>query len=181
MGGSAADEEHAKSVVVAVAESSGDSAVKFDESVHGFCAAVVGAVGVEVGQERFPPPFQRASEAGDFGDWAARERIEDLLGDLASLTSVGVAVRGAELLGAGPRYIDGQMCVLVGSDRRFEAFPLLLGEFLGAGAQEVLDPVERVALAASVAQGFLLDPAPAFIDGSGAEFDYVEGIIPTSE
>ena len=44
------------------------------------------------------------------------------------------------------------MCVLVGSDRRFEAFPLLLSAFFGSRRQEVLDPVEQVALAASVAQ-----------------------------
>ncbi|WP_435129373.1 hypothetical protein [Actinacidiphila sp. bgisy144] len=32
-----------------------DAALEFDESVDGLCAAVVGAAGVEVGEEGFAP------------------------------------------------------------------------------------------------------------------------------
>lgn len=48
-------EEHAEAVVVSVAEATGQSAMEFDQPVHRFSSAIVGAVGVEVGQERgFP-------------------------------------------------------------------------------------------------------------------------------
>ena len=46
-------------VVVAVAETSGDAAVELDEAVDGFRAAVGGAVGLEVAQERLLPLAQR--------------------------------------------------------------------------------------------------------------------------
>lgn len=39
--------------------------------------------------------------------------------------------------------------------------------------QQLLDAVERVALAVTVSQGLLLDTAPALIDRGGAEFDDV--------
>lgn len=52
VGESAADEEHAEAVVVAVPESSGNAAVKFDESAHSLGAAVVRPIGVHVGLER---------------------------------------------------------------------------------------------------------------------------------
>jgi len=69
----AADEEHAKAVVVTVSEAAGDAAVEFAEAVDGFGAAVGGAAGVEVGQERSTPLFQSPAEAGDLGDRAGRE------------------------------------------------------------------------------------------------------------
>ena len=64
---SSADEEHAEAVVVAVSESAGDAAVEFDEAVHGFCAAVVRAVGVEVAEELATPRGQGLAEALDLG------------------------------------------------------------------------------------------------------------------
>ena len=75
----AADEEHAEAVVVAVAEASGDAAVEFDEAVDGFGAAVAGAVGVEVGQERAAPAAQGLAQAGDLGNWAGRQRVGELV------------------------------------------------------------------------------------------------------
>lgn len=65
-GESAAGEEHAELVVVSVAESSCDSSLEFDQSVDRFGAAVAGAVGVEVGQERVSPSFQGRAEPFDF-------------------------------------------------------------------------------------------------------------------
>jgi len=55
--------------------------VEFDEAVDGFGAAVAGAVGGEVGQECLSPLFQGAAEAGDLGDGAGGERVDDLFGD----------------------------------------------------------------------------------------------------
>ena len=72
-GESAAGEEHAELVVVSVAESSCDSSLEFDQSVDHFGAAVGGAAGVEVGQERVSPSFQDRAEPFDFWDRAGRE------------------------------------------------------------------------------------------------------------
>lgn len=50
-GESSADEEHAESVVVAVAEAARDAAVELDQSVDGFGAAVGCSAGVVVSQQ----------------------------------------------------------------------------------------------------------------------------------
>ena len=62
-----------------VAEASGDAAGEFDQSVDGLGAAVVGAAGGEVAEERVAPLVEGPAEAGDLGDRAGRERGEDLL------------------------------------------------------------------------------------------------------
>jgi len=86
-----------------------------------------------------------------------------------------VFVGGAGLLGALPR--DEHFLVgLVAVDRDSEPDPLLVGEVLGAGAQDRRDAVERVALAATMTQGGLLDAAAYLVDDGGAEFDYVERV-----
>ena len=54
--------------MVSVAESSCDSSLEFDQSVDRFGAAVAGAAGVEVGQERVSPSFQDRAEPFDFWD-----------------------------------------------------------------------------------------------------------------
>lgn len=63
MSESAADEQHAQSVVLAVAEAAGDAPVRFDEAVDGLCTAVVRAAGVEVGEERLAPLLERSCRA----------------------------------------------------------------------------------------------------------------------
>ena len=73
VGESAAGEEHVELVVVWVAESSCDSSLEFDQSVDRFGAAVAGAAGVEVGQERVSPSFQDRAKPFDFRDRAGRE------------------------------------------------------------------------------------------------------------
>src|SRR3954468_9116407 len=102
LAGASGDEEHAESVVVAVAEAAGDAAVEFDEAVDGFGAAVAGAVGVEVGQERGPPAAQGLAEPCDLWDRTGRKRLGDLLGEGASGRGGGCVVDGADLLGAVP-------------------------------------------------------------------------------
>ena len=61
-----------------------DAAVELDEPVDCLGAAVAGAVGVEVGQERVLPLSQGSAEAVDLGDGAGREAVDDLLGELAA-------------------------------------------------------------------------------------------------
>jgi hypothetical protein len=91
---------------VAVAEAAGDAAVEFDEAVDGFGAAVAGAVGVEVGQERALPAAQGLAEPGDLGDRAGRERAYDLLGGGAAGRGRGCVVDRPDLLRTTPRQGD---------------------------------------------------------------------------
>ena len=91
------------------------------------------------------------------------ECVDDLLGDPPPLGEVLLVVGGTQLLGALP--CDEHLVVRgVGLDRCREPGPLLLGEVLGAGAEDGLDPVERVALAAAVPEGVLLDAAANLVD-----------------
>ena len=84
-------------------------------------------------------------------------------------------VGGTQLLGALP--CDEHLVVRgVGLDRCREPGPLLLGEVLGAGAEDGLDPVERIALPAAVTEGVLLDTSTDLVDGGGAELDDVERV-----
>lgn len=50
------------------------------------------------------------------------------------------------------------------------------GEVLRAAQQDPADAVERVALAAAMSEGLLLDPAADVIDGLLGQSDSVEGI-----
>ena len=59
---SAADDRGLRAGTVAVAGSAGDALVEFDEFVDRLGAAVVGAAGVEVGQERVAPLLQRLAQ-----------------------------------------------------------------------------------------------------------------------
>jgi hypothetical protein len=70
----------------------------------------------------------------------------------------GCVVDGSDLLGAQPG--EGDLVVpLVGGQGSLEAGALPVGQVLGTGAQQVADPIHRVALAASVPVDLLLDPA----------------------
>jgi len=71
--------------VFAVAEAAGDGAVQLDQAVDRFGAAVAGAAGVEVGQERLAPLLERLAQSLDLRDRAGRQRRGDLLGDPPSL------------------------------------------------------------------------------------------------
>ena len=101
------------------------------------------------------------------------ERLDHLLSDPSSLGEILGVVGGSQLLGALPRDEHLVMCG-VGFDRGDQSSALALGEVLGAGAEDGLDSVERVALATAVAEGVLLNPAANLVDGGGAELDDVE-------
>ena len=147
--------------------------MQLDDAVDGLGAAVVRAVGVEVGQERLPPAAQGASQAGDLGDRAGVERVQDLLGAATALGRVLRAVGGSEVLGAAPGDVD-LLVGGIGQDRGLEAGELAVGEVLGAGAQDGLDSEQGVALAATVPGGVLLDSAAYLVDDLRAELDDVE-------
>jgi hypothetical protein len=54
---------------------------------------------------------------------------------------------------------------------------LPVGEPVLPAAQDVPDPVQRITRAAAVAQGLLLHPAAALVDGVTAQLDDVEGVL----
>lgn len=58
--------------------------MELDEAVDRLGPALVRAAGVELAEELGPPGPQGPAEARDFGDRAARERGEGLLGERAT-------------------------------------------------------------------------------------------------
>ena len=71
----------------------------------------------------------------------------------------------SEVLGAVVGDLDRNM-IGMGGERDVQARSLASGETFSASAEDMTDAVERVALAASVAEGLLLDPAADVIDRS---------------
>ena len=85
--------------------------------------------------------------------------------------------RGTLSAAAGSTPGDGDLEVgVAGVKAGFDPLDLAGGERVGAGAQGVADPVERVVLAAAVAEQFLLDPAAGLLHRLEAELDDVEGV-----
>src|SRR5699024_3294886 len=93
----------------------------------------------------------------------------------ASLGGCGLVEDVAEVLGAVVGDLDRDM---LGMRRERAGQPSLLarGEAFPSGAENMTDPVEGVALAASVAESLLLDPAADVIDCSPGELHDVERI-----
>ena len=81
----AGDQEHAESVVLEVAEPTGDVAAELDDPVDRFGAAVACAVGVEVRQQRHTPAAQCLAEPGGLGNRAESQRVDEVMGEPASL------------------------------------------------------------------------------------------------
>ena len=77
----------------------GQASRLLDEQVDRFGAAVADAAGVEVREHLLTPLPQGAAEAGEFGDWAAGERGDDVLGDLAAAAALGGVGRAQLLVG----------------------------------------------------------------------------------
>src|SRR5829696_1771137 len=168
-------QDHSESVVCRVAEAAGDPSVEFDDAVNGLGAAVVGSAGGEVGQELVLPGPQGAAEPGDLGDRAGGERGEHLLSDRLALDQVRGRERRAQLLVAAPRHGDLVVGV-AGLETGLDPLDLAGGQLVRASAQRVADPVERIILAAAVAELVLLHPAPGFLHRLQAELDHVEGV-----
>lgn len=110
MGEVSGGEEHSESVVVAVSESAGQAAVEFDDPVEGLGGSVVDSVGGEVRQERVLPPAQGPSQAGDLGDWACVEGVQDLQGDVAPRGRVLGLVGLAQLVDGLPSDVHLLVC-----------------------------------------------------------------------
>ena len=117
--------------------------MEFDDAVDGFGSAVVRAACGEVGQELGLPGAQGAAQAGDLGDRAGVEGVDDLDRDRPPLGEILGVVGRPELLVAAPR--DGDLVVRVaGLQAGLEPFDLTVGEPFDSGAEDVADLVERV-------------------------------------
>jgi len=85
------------------------------------------------------------------------------------------AVGGPDLLVALPG--DEHLVVGVAAAQAVgQPLPLAFGQVPGGAVQDVADPVERVAGAAAVPEGVLLDPAADLVHGLGGELDDVERV-----
>jgi hypothetical protein len=90
------------------------------------------------------------------------------------LGPVGVAVGGDHVLVDRPAHLD--LHVSVGREQRGEPGLLLGGEQVDAGVQGAAGGVERVAGAAAVTAGVLLDAPSALVEGVTGEPDDVERV-----
>jgi hypothetical protein len=111
---------------------------------------------------------RRAAEAGNLGDRARGERVDDVLGGHPAGRVAVLVVAGADLLRAPPGDLDLEV-VLPCGERGLEPGLLTVGQVLLAGAQDVPDPIERVVSTSAVAGGVLLHPAPDLVDDLGAQ------------
>ena len=156
-------------------EAAGDAAVEFDQAVDGFGAAVVGAGGVEVGQERVRHcfrvlPRRAISGIGQVGKLArifsaSRRPAAGLSGGrrCRSCWAHCQATNTSTWRSSASIAVASRCCWRsVSRSRR--------------AAQDVPDPVERVVLAAAVAVDVLLDAAADLVDGLGAELHHMERV-----
>ena len=160
-----------------VAESEGGAAEVLESAVDGLGGSVGGAGPVEVGQDVTGSSGEGPAECAELvqgGGDPGGERVDELAHGRLSARFVGVAVGGDHVLVDGPGRLDGDVGVAV--EQGGQALGLLLGEQVGAGVQGSPGGVERVARAAPVPAGVLLDAAPAAIEGVSGETDNVEGV-----
>ena len=101
--------------------------------------------------------------------------VPEPAGEASAPGKGGLVEHFAGVLGAVVGDLDRDM---IGMGRERAGQPVLLArrEAFAPRAQEVADPVERLALAASVAERLLLDSAANVIDRSAGELDDVEGV-----
>src|SRR5699024_6817492 len=169
------DEEHSEAVVLEVSEPPSDAAAELYDPVDGFCPAVARAVGIEVGQECGLPSSQGLPEPRDLGDRAGRQRSDQLLGKSTTPGRSGLVEHVAEVLGALVGDLDRDV-IGMGGECAGQTGLLARREALPPGAENMTDPVERLALAAAMPESLLLDPAAHVIDRCAGELDDVEGV-----
>ena len=139
-----------------VAEPAGDAAAEFDDPVDGFSATVARAIGVEVGQERGLPAALGLPQPRDLGDRAGWQGCDQLLGQAATCSGRGLVEHLSNLLGAVIGDLDRDVLGVCG-ERCIQPCLLPLGEAFSAGAEDVPDPVERIARTPPMAERPELD------------------------
>ena len=131
-----------------------------EASVDRFGGSVAGAWPVKVGQNVAGPFLHRAAESSDLdqgGRDCCAQSVDQLLHPGFAIRSVGVAVGGDHRLVDAPGRFDLHVCV-VGEQRR-DSLLLFVGQQVRAGGKGSARRVQRIAGAAAVAEGLLLDAA----------------------
>lgn len=125
--------------------------MELDDADIGLGDAVVHLPGREVREERVLPTLQRPAQGRDLGDRAGVQYIDDDLGDPLPLGGVLLVVGGAPLRGALPRDEHFVVCG-ISLDHSTELGTLLIGEVLGPGTQDGLNPIKRATIATTMTQ-----------------------------
>jgi hypothetical protein len=158
-----------------ISVATGDALGVFNFEVEVFGGSVGDAGVVEVSEQLGMPGMERAAKLGDLGDRAAPQLGDQLGGPGAGLVGLGDLVEGHQVLGDGPG--QGGLAGGVASDQAgVESGTGLGGQPVAAPTQHAADAIERVAGAAAVAGGVLLNPAANLIQAGQAELDHMEGI-----
>src|SRR5690554_2255127 len=129
---------------------------------------------VEVGQHVRGAALEGPAEGDDLAQCrrdAVADRLDQRCHQLAALRAVGLPVGADHALVDAPGGFD--LDVLVGGEERFDPLALSVGEQVGSGVQGPSGAVERVAGAATVTAGVLLDAASAPVQGVAGQADHV--------
>ena len=168
-------EQQSQSVVGEVAVAAGDRLGVLDLQVEVLGWPVADGGMVEVRAQLGSPGAQRAAEAGQLRDRAVPQVGDELLGSFAGALGVGELVEHHQVLGDGPG--QGELAGRIpGHEPGLEPAAGLAGEPVAAAAQYSADSVERVAGAAAVPGGLLLDPAADFVEAAQPEGHHVKRV-----
>lgn len=160
-----------------IPEASGGAAEVFQQPVDRFGGAVAGAGMIEVGQDVVTAFVHGSAEGFQLGQAIrnpAGDGVDEPQHDLLPLAAIVGFVGVDDVLVDTPSRLEHGM-VLV-AEHRQEPEPLLLGQKPGPGLRRAADAAERVAGAASVVEGFLLETLPALVEFRPGEGNDVEGV-----
>ncbi|CCI52580.1 hypothetical protein BN13_1880002 [Nostocoides jenkinsii Ben 74] len=170
-------EKAAGDVVGQVAEAEGGATQVLEATVEGFGGAIGGAGAVEVGEDVRGAFLQSPAQGSDLfqrGRDAGADGVDDGLHPGLAGGPAGVAVGADHPLVDAPCRLHFDM--LLDGEQRLQAGALTVGEEVRAGVQGAAGSVKRVAFAAAVAGGGLLNPAACLIEGVPGEADHVERV-----
>ena len=125
----------------------------------------VGRAGVVVGEDLGPPRSQGLAQRADLGHVVGQAADDGLV---QQQRGVG---RGVGQVHVAHRFFGqpgAEELVVRVTDAQAEQHPsrALLVEAFGAGEQQLADPKQRIAFAASMAEGLVLDPAADLVDAA---------------
>src|SRR5690606_21969483 len=145
--------------------------------VHGLGGAVAGAVGGVEGEELVGPAVDGRGEPDQLGHIGLRAPLEGRDQASAGVVDVDSAEHGPqELLG---QQGGADLAPAVASvEATLQSSPARFVEVLAGHEQQPADPVERVALAATMPEGLLLGAAAHVIDGLVGEAHEVGPVEP---
>ena len=158
-----------------IAEAAGDAATEHDDPADGLGATVARAFVIEVGQERGIPASSGFPKPGALRDRAGQQRRDQLLRQPLTLGERGLAQHVSDLLGALVGDLDRDV-IAMGRECAGQTDLLARRVAYPSGAENMTDAVEGIALAASVAEGHLLDSAADIVERSADGLVEVERI-----